>query len=178
MGSKQAWAAIYWQVAVSLNKSHWSDYKFGSREWGLRQIGRKGIYPTFSWNARRLKQVSGEYKISLWMDSLQNILTYFGVIKNKAKEVHWPISRFLKGEEQEYRLPDSWNLWVTDYGSYEWVWLELMRKTHSGKLTLGQLLAQLNMQIITQQLHWYSDMLVCGPGHWKGHVRSENLVTC
>lgn len=105
--------------------------KFASREQRLRQTGRKGIHLTFFFFSRmpgNLKRVSVEYKISLWLLSKTD-LTCFGIIKNKAKEVQWPTSRFLKGDEREHRLVDSCNPQVTGYRPYEWVWLELPRRS-------------------------------------------------
>ena len=59
-----------------------------------------------------LKWVSGEYKIHLWLLSKKD-LTCFGVIKNKEKEVQWPTSRFLQGDERaqifgQLQSPSHW----------------------------------------------------------------------
>lgn len=127
------WAAIYWQGAVTLNKSHWSGLgsKFASREQRLRQTGRKGIHLTVSRNARKLKTglvVNTKLAYGYSPKMIWPVLESSRMRQRKFSGLHLDFSR----EMREHRLLDSCNpqsLVIDHMSGYGWDSWEGLQKT-------------------------------------------------
>lgn len=104
------------------------DSKFAFRDQGLRCTGRKGIYLAFSWNARKLKNgsvVNTKYPYGYSPKRIWLVLESSRIRQRKFSGLHLDFSRGMRESSQL----DSCNPQVTGCRSYEWIWLELTRRT-------------------------------------------------